>query len=102
MKQIVFSAITWSVQDSWEVRPSQHRFIKSRSSLINLISFHNQVTHLVDGGKAVDVVCLGISKAFDCLPQYSSRSPWLRQVYSSLGKLLAGWTSPESGVKSSW
>ena len=33
--------------------------------MTNLISFYDQVTHLVDEGKAVDVVHLGFSKAFD-------------------------------------
>jgi len=29
------------------------------------ISFYNQVTHLVDEGKALDVLCLAFSKVFD-------------------------------------
>jgi len=33
-----------------------------------VISFHDQVTHLVDEGKAVDVVYLDLSKAFDTVP----------------------------------
>ncbi|KAK4817377.1 hypothetical protein QYF61_011444 [Mycteria americana] len=37
----------------------------SRPILVNLISFYNKVTHLVDEGKAVDVVYLDFSKAFD-------------------------------------
>ncbi|KAK4815690.1 hypothetical protein QYF61_005503 [Mycteria americana] len=45
--------------------PSQHGFRKGRSCLTNLISFCNQVTRLVDEGKAVDVVYLDFSKAFD-------------------------------------
>ncbi|PKU46626.1 reverse hypothetical protein [Limosa lapponica baueri] len=39
--------------------------MKGRSSLINLISFYDKVTRLVDEGKAVDVVYLDFSKAFD-------------------------------------
>jgi len=39
--------------------------MKGRSCLTNLISFYDQVTHLVDEGKAVDVVYLDCSKAFD-------------------------------------
>jgi len=36
-----------------------------RSCLTNLISFHEQVTCLVDEGKAVDVAYLDFSKVFD-------------------------------------
>ena len=40
-------------------------FMRGRSCLTNLISFHDQVTHVVDEGKAVDVVYLDFSKAFN-------------------------------------
>ncbi|GAB0184253.1 hypothetical protein GRJ2_000890600 [Grus japonensis] len=39
--------------------------MKSRSCLTNLIFFYDKVTCLVDEGKAVDVVHLDFSKAFD-------------------------------------
>ncbi|XP_052629063.1 uncharacterized protein LOC128134875 [Harpia harpyja] len=57
--------LTWHVQDKQGIRPSQHGFMKGRSCLTNLISFYDQVTHLVDEGKAMDVVYLDFSKAFD-------------------------------------
>ena len=62
---IVLREITWRVQDSCRVRPSQHGFMKGRSCLTNLISFYDLVTCLVDEGKAVDVIYLDFSKAFD-------------------------------------
>ncbi|PKU31957.1 rna-directed dna polymerase from mobile element jockey-like [Limosa lapponica baueri] len=48
---------------------SQHRFMKGRSCLTNLISFYDKVTRLVDDGKAVDVVYLDFHKAFDTILQ---------------------------------
>ena len=39
--------------------------MKGRSCLTNLISFYDWVTRLVDEGKAVDVVYIEFSKAFD-------------------------------------
>ncbi|KAK4823938.1 hypothetical protein QYF61_008324 [Mycteria americana] len=58
-------AITRHVQNNQGVKPSQHGFRKGRSCLTNLISFCDKVTRLVDEGKAVDVVYLDFSKAFD-------------------------------------
>ena len=67
MEEIILSAITQHIQDNQVIRPSQHGFMKGRSCLTNLISFYDKVTHLVDEGKAVDVVCLDFSKAFDTI-----------------------------------
>ncbi|KAF1618604.1 UNVERIFIED_CONTAM: putative RNA-directed DNA polymerase from transposon X-element, partial [Eudyptes robustus] len=64
MEQIILSAITRHIQDNQAIRPSQHGFMKGRSCLTNLISFYDKVTHLVDEGKAVDVVYVDFSKAF--------------------------------------
>ena len=50
------------------IRPSQNGFMKGRSCLTNLISCYDQVTQLVDQGKAVDVIHLDFSKAFDTVP----------------------------------
>ncbi|KAK4820206.1 hypothetical protein QYF61_021711, partial [Mycteria americana] len=49
----------------FHIKPSQHGFRKGRSCLTNPISFYDKVTCLVDEGKAVDVVYLDFSKAFD-------------------------------------
>ncbi|RMC01148.1 hypothetical protein DUI87_22239 [Hirundo rustica rustica] len=65
MEQFILSAITQNLQDGQGIRPSQHGFRRGRSCLTNLITFYDQVTHLVDAGRAVDVVCLDFSKAFD-------------------------------------
>ncbi|PKU41508.1 rna-directed dna polymerase from mobile element jockey-like [Limosa lapponica baueri] len=67
MEQIILSAITQHVKDNQLIRPNQHEFKKNRSCLTNLISFYDKVTHLVDEEKAVDVVYLDFSKAFDTI-----------------------------------
>ncbi|KAK4818428.1 hypothetical protein QYF61_012962 [Mycteria americana] len=67
MEQIILSAIPQHVEDNQGIKPSQHGFMKGRSCLTNLISFYNKVTRLVDEGKAVDVVYLEFSKAFDTI-----------------------------------
>ncbi|PKU33838.1 rna-directed dna polymerase from mobile element jockey-like [Limosa lapponica baueri] len=67
MEQIILSAIMRHIPNNQVIRPSQHGFMKGMSCLTNLISFYNKVTHLVDEGKAVDVVYLDFSKAFDTI-----------------------------------
>ena len=58
--------ITQHVPDTRGISPSQHRVMKGRSCLTNLISFY-KITCLGDEGKAVDVVYLDLSKAFDTI-----------------------------------
>ena len=65
MELIILREITWHVWDNWRIRPSQHGFMEGRSYLNNVISSYDQVTCLMDGRKAVDIVCLDFSKAFD-------------------------------------
>lgn len=82
--------------------------MNSCSCLSNLDSY-NQVTHLVDGGKAVDAVYLDfipLDPALFSSPGEAD-SLWLGWLYYSLGKKLAGQLGPERGgeerrVKSSW
>jgi len=68
VEQFILSALNGHVKDNQGIRPSQHGLMKGRSCLINLISFYDQVTRLVDEGKAVDIVYLDVSKAFDTVP----------------------------------
>ena len=65
VEQIALREMTRHVRDNWGIRPSQHGFANGRSCLTNLISFYDLVTRLVDEGKAVEVVYLDFSKAFD-------------------------------------
>ncbi|PKU45353.1 rna-directed dna polymerase from mobile element jockey-like [Limosa lapponica baueri] len=67
MEQTILSAMTQHIQDNQAIRPSQHGFMKGRSCLTNLISVYDKVTRLVDEVKAVDVLYLDFSKAFDTI-----------------------------------
>ncbi|KAJ7400182.1 RNA-directed DNA polymerase from mobile element jockey-like protein [Pitangus sulphuratus] len=71
MELIIWSAITQHVQNNHGMRPNQHGFMEGRSCLTNPISFYDKVTYLVDEGKAVDVVYLDFSKAFDTISHSS-------------------------------
>ena len=89
--------------------PSQHAFMKSRSRLTNLISFYDLVTHLVDEGKAVDVVYLDFSKAFgtvshSILLQKLAARDLDRYTLSWVRNWLEGQAQRVvvNGVKSSW
>ncbi|NWS01122.1 RTXE polymerase, partial [Motacilla alba] len=65
MEQFILSAITQHLQGGHGIRPSQCGFRRGRLCLTNLISCYDQVTHLADAGKTVDVIFLDFSKAFD-------------------------------------
>jgi len=68
MQRFILSGLTRHGKDSQEIRPSQREFMKGRSCLTNLISFYDQVIHLVDERKVVVVAYLGCNKAFDAVP----------------------------------
>ena len=91
------------------IRPSQHGFMKGRSCLTNLISFYDKVTCLVDEGKAVDVVYLDFSKAFDTvshsiLLEKLAAHGLDRHTLHWVKNWLDGWAQRVvvKGVKSSW
>ena len=109
MEQIVLRETTRHVQDNRGIRPSQHGFTKGRSCLTNRISSNDLVTHLVDERKAVDVVYLDFSKAFDT----ASHSILLQKLAArGLDRYTLGWVRKwlegraqrvvVNGVKSSW
>ncbi|KAK4830929.1 hypothetical protein QYF61_014302 [Mycteria americana] len=97
MEQIISSAITWHVRDNQVIRPSQHRFMKGRSCLTNLISFYDKATCLVDD-KAFDTVSHSI--LLEKLAAHGLDGPTLHWVKNWLDG-----RAPRvvvNGVKSSW
>lgn len=102
MEQITRSEITGRVLDNQGTGPSQRGFLKDRSCLTDPISFYDQVTRLVDEAKAVDVVYLDFSEAFDSashgiLPEKMAAHGLGRCTLP--GQNLAGRPGPESGAE---
>jgi len=101
--------LTRLVKDNKGNKPSQHGFMKGRSCLTNLISFYDQVTHLVDEGKAMDVIYLDFSEAFNTVSHsilldtlaahglYGCTLRWIRNWLNGRAQRVVG-----NGVKSSW
>ena len=58
------------VEEKKVIRNSQHGFIKGKSCLTNLIAFYDDMTGWVDERRAVDVVYLDFSKAFDTVSHH--------------------------------
>jgi len=97
------------VQDNWDIRSSQHGFMKGRSCLTNLISFYEQVTLPVDEEKAVITIYLDFSKALDTVSHNILMGKLAvrsldRYTLCWVRNWLAGQTQRVvvNGVKSSW
>ena len=103
MERILLGTITSQMKHV--IGKSQHGFTKGKSCLTNLITFYDKVTCSVDVGRAVDIVYLDVSKAFDTVshslllekPMRSSLEKWsVRWV----GKWLTGGTQRVVGNSS--
>ena len=97
--------LTRHVKDNQGIRPTKHGFMKGRSCWTNLISFYDQVTHLVDEGKAMDVIYLD----YDTVPHSillekpaahvldGCTLPWIKNWLNGRAQSVV-----VNGVKSSW
>ncbi|CAM4649274.1 unnamed protein product [Lepidochelys kempii] len=65
MEQVLKESILKHLEERKVIRNSQHGFTKGKSCLTNLIAFYVEITGSVDEGKAVDMLFLDFSKAFD-------------------------------------
>jgi len=55
MEKVILGVIEKHLRDNAVIGHSQHRFMRGKPCITNLISFYDSITHLVDQGKAVDM-----------------------------------------------
>ncbi|CAM4632634.1 unnamed protein product [Caretta caretta] len=65
MEQVLKESILKHLEERKVIRNSRHGFTKGKSCLTNLIALYDEITGSVDEGKAVDMLILDYSKAFD-------------------------------------
>jgi len=65
VEQLILEVINKQVEEKKVIRSSQHGFTEGKSCLTNLIALYDGMTGWVDEGRAMDVVYLDFSKAFD-------------------------------------
>lgn len=64
MEELILETISRHMKEQ-KIRNSQCGFTKGKSCLINMMSFCNAITSLMDEERAVNIVFLVFSKAFD-------------------------------------
>lgn len=65
MEQIIRETISKHIPREKVTVSSQHGSMEEKSCLTNLIGFYDQMTGLVDEGRAVDITYLDFSQAFN-------------------------------------
>ncbi|PLS49478.1 hypothetical protein CYV29_15670, partial [Carnobacterium maltaromaticum] len=68
LEKILRDRIYSHLEENGLISDRQHGFVQGRSCLTNLIEFFEEVTKLIDEGRAVDVIYMDFSKAFDKVP----------------------------------
>lgn len=64
MEKLTLDTISRHVKSKKIIKSSYYGFTQGKLCLTNLISFFNEITSLMDEGRAVDVFFLDFSKAF--------------------------------------
>ncbi|KAK4831677.1 hypothetical protein QYF61_018674 [Mycteria americana] len=72
IEQLILETVFRHIKDEKIIRSSHHGFTKGKSCLTNLINFHDKMIGLVDEWRAVAIVYLDLSKAFDTVSRVNT------------------------------
>lgn len=91
MERIFLGGIEKHLKDYAVIDYSQHGFMRGKSCLSYQISFHDQVTHLVDQVKPADAIFLNFSKALilSLTESFKTKCP----VHSWVNSSCDGWAT---------